>query len=83
MNGLTKLSDYFQKKLESIEIKYADSLFEPDWKMLLENRCPVCSTKLYRMRNKPRWNCKSKKNRHTFTISEEKLLDYKKKHEKV
>lgn len=73
--GLTKFSDHFQAILDKIEIKYNDALFEPDWKQLLDYRCPVCACKLYKMRKAPRWYCKSRKNKHTFTIPDAKLTE--------
>lgn len=75
--GLTKLSDYFENFLDKLEIHYESALFRPDWSLLLQDRCPICTCKLYQMRNKPRWYCRSKKNKHRFTIPSDRLAEIK------
>lgn len=65
---MNHLASYFTELEKKLVIHYKASLLPPDWKMLLDMRCPVCSCKLYQMRSKPRLYCKSRRNKHTFTI---------------
>lgn len=74
------LGDYL-KKIESqefLEIEKFGSLFYPDWNNLKKCLCPVCSRKLYPMRDKNLFYCRNKGHKR-FVIHSHKVLKYKKK----
>lgn len=61
-------------KYESIKLVPRSTLFEPDLYLAKTKKvCPICLNKLYPMRNKPFWHCRSRKNKHSFVISNEKM----------
>ena len=62
-----------EKYLERFRIFYPVTLFPPNWDALLKNACPLCGCKLYEMRNKPFFYCKSKRNGHSFIINKSKM----------
>lgn len=67
--GLTQIADYFEEIKARLTVKYADTLFPPDWGALKQHRCVLCGCKIYRMRSKPLWYCKSTKHKK-FVIQE-------------
>lgn len=62
-----------KKYLERFKIYTSDTLFDPDYSMLINGRCILCSCKLkYVMRSKI-FLCSSVKHRKPFIIKEERL----------
>ena len=59
--------------MSRFKVYYSNSLFEPDFKLLQKNLCPICGRKLYIPRNKKIAYCKSKQN-DKFVISIQRLL---------
>lgn len=64
------------KKYSDIELKIDGTLFGIDPMIAIkQKRCPYCGNKLYEMRGKPFWYCKSKKHKRRFIISKEKMAN--------
>lgn len=63
-------------KYKNLEVKSDGTLFgiEP-LDAIKFKRCPYCGNKLYEMRGKPFWYCKSKKHKQRFIISKEKMAN--------
>ena len=59
--------------LSRFTVYKADALFDIDYSLLKERRCPLCFNKLRILRNGTRAFCASKKHRKPFTISTEQL----------
>lgn len=58
------------------EMKFHEqaTLFEVDLLAALKRRiCPYCACKLYEMRGKPFWYCRSKKHKKRFIIHKDKM----------
>lgn len=74
---MTGMQKYFEKMKKDFKVYYSDTLFEPTFEDLRtscqEKRCLVCNCKLYLMRNRPLYYCKSVKHKKKFIISQEKL----------
>ena len=61
-------------KYENMKVVPRQGLFEPDLYIAkTKKQCPLCGCKLYEMRNKPFFYCKSKRNGHSFIISSSKM----------
>jgi hypothetical protein len=61
-------------KYQKMEVVPIPTLFEPDLLLAVnQKKCPFCLCKLYEMRNKPFWYCKSKKHKSRFIISKDKM----------
>lgn len=58
--------------LKRFKVFHPQTLFEPQWNMLREKRCPLCSNKLRFLLNKKHAMCASKKHK-VFIISVDKL----------
>ena len=53
------ISSLFQNLMERFTVVYGATLFTPSWEALETNRCPICCCRLYKMKTKPLWLCKS------------------------
>lgn len=61
-------------KYQEMKLVPMDTLFEVDlWRAKEQKKCPKCGCKLYEMRNKPFFYCKSKRNGHSFIIKKSKM----------
>lgn len=54
------LSEYFKDYILKFKVYNTPSLFSPDFNLLKEMRCPICTRKLYWNKNKSKAFCKSK-----------------------
>lgn len=61
-----------QEILSRFKVYKSDSLFDLDYTLLRERRCPICFNKLRMLRNGKRAICASKKHK-VFTIGTEQL----------
>ena len=59
--------------LSRFTVYKADTLFDIDYSLLKERRCPLCFNKLRILRNGSRAICTSKKHPKAFTIKMEQL----------
>lgn len=66
-------SDYLSK----FRVFHPQTLFEPDWNMLLKDRCPICFNKLKVSRNRPIAYCNGVKHKKNFVISKDRLEEIK------
>ena len=61
-------------KYQNMKVKPTGLLFEPDLFLASTKRvCPFCMCKLYEMRSKPYWYCKSNKHKNRFMIHKDKI----------
>lgn len=60
-------------KYDNLKFWASDTLFPPDLSVIKEQRCPLCLNKLYEMRGKPFFFCKSVKHRRRFIVSKDKM----------
>lgn len=67
---IDKLLDGYMSKFT---VYKADTLFEPDYTLLKENRCILCGNKLKIMRDGKKAYCNSKKHRRNFVCDISKL----------
>jgi hypothetical protein len=67
---INKLLDNY---LARFKVYKADTLFEPDYTLLKENRCILCGNKLKIMRDGTKAYCNGKKHRKTFIVGVDKL----------
>jgi hypothetical protein len=58
-NEAKPLSSLLKNLMEKFKVEYAETLFTPNWEALEVDYCPICGFKLYKMRSKPLWFCKS------------------------
>ena len=62
------------KYLERFKVKYEATLFGPDWSMLKDYRCPLCTGRLrIPMKNPNIFMCGSRKHGKAFIIGRDKL----------
>lgn len=59
-----------EKYLKKFRIFYPKSLFQPDFNLLKEFRCPICTCKLHWQRDGKIARCKSKKGDKFFIRKE-------------
>jgi hypothetical protein len=71
-----------EEYLERFKVYHQATLFEPFWDALLLDRCPLCGSKLKKMKTKPLYYCKSIKHKRSFLIKQERLSEVKRKHKK-
>lgn len=65
-------------RYKGLKFHTTPTLFPVDINLALEKRvCPICFCKLYEMRFKRFWYCKSKKHKKRFIISHDKLFKKK------
>jgi len=62
---------------EKFKVYFRETLFEPTWGNLLEDRCPLCGCRLYEARNRPIWYCKSVKHKSRYFIHKDRLQKIK------
>lgn len=71
---MNKLSFNVEEKLAQFEFVHSPTLFPIDPKVATQqSRCPYCFCRLYEMRGKPFWYCKSKSHKVRFIISKDKI----------
>lgn len=68
-----------QKILSRFKVYESPQLFDTDdfFTLLKQNRCPICSCKLYLRKDGKMYYCKSVKHKSRFVISTEKLDKFK------
>jgi len=71
------IKSFFKEITDRLEVRYADTLFPPQWENLKEQRCPLCSCKLYLSRRGV-YFCKSVKHKR-FVIREKTYKELQKK----
>ena len=62
-----------EQYLNRFTVYKSDTLFDVDYTLLREGRCPICQNKLRVLRNGKRAICSSKKHPKVFTIGMEQL----------
>ena len=62
-------------KYKNIKVEPLPVLFEPDFRDATKGYCPFCHCKLYEMRDRPFYYCRSKAHKKRFVISKEKVKD--------
>lgn len=60
-------------KYKSLKYEAPVTLFAIDWWRAKEGICPICTCKLYEMRNGKFLYCRSKKHKRRFLISKDKV----------
>lgn len=76
-NIISKLGDEYMSRFR---VFHAQTLFEPSWVNLKQNRCPLCGCKLKQPRGRIVAICKSVKHGKPFIIAVEKLNTINSKH---
>lgn len=61
-----------EEYLKNLKINYPKSLFEPNFNLLNQSRCPICTRKLYWNLDRTIARCKSKQ-KDRFFITREKF----------
>lgn len=63
-------------KYNKLEFKESEgTLFPIDLRVASKGFCPFCGNKLYEMRNRPFYFCKSVKHKNKFIISKDKVYE--------
>lgn len=71
MNIKSLLDGYMSR----FKVYNPDTLFEPDWSLLIHTRCPLCGNRLKTLRNKKFSICSGKKHGKSFIISAKRLAE--------
>ena len=70
----TPLSSLLENLENKFRVIYPTTLFPPNWEALLTHNCPLCGCKIYEMRDKPLWHCRSNKHKK-FIIRDSVLVE--------
>lgn len=69
-----------EEYLKKFKVYHQATLFEPNWKALIINHCPLCGNKIKKMKTRPLYFCNSIKHPKPFLIKQERLFNLKRKY---
>lgn len=73
-NGSIGISSLFDK-FKEVKFVSDGTIFGADMRIAVtQKKCPFCGCKLYLMRNRPMYYCKSLKHKNKFIISADKII---------